>query len=251
MPRDAIRIRDLELDCTIGVNPDERDREQRLIVAAELALDLTRAGTHGHISDTCDYARVAGEIAALLAFRRYRLLESAAHEVAAMLLAVHPQIEGVRLQLDKPEALRGRLRKYSARAARASHAPGPFGAGVIAGVTVERRAADFPRRFEAASYGSVEVVLETQEAGLYLLHLRPGGAIAPHHHGVMQELEWPIRGELVRGGVKVSGFDPRVWPQGQAHDYVNAGTTTATLFCCDQPRFMRSDEIHLDAPKQG
>ena len=251
MPRDAIRIRDLELACTIGVNPDERDREQRLIVAAELALDLTRAGTHGHIADTCDYARVAGEIAALLAFRRYRLLESAAHEVAAMLLAVHPQIEGVRLQLDKPEALRGRLRKYSARAARASHAPGPFGAGVIAGVTVERRAADFPRRFEAASYGSVEVVLETQEAGLYLLHLRPGGAIAPHHHGVMQELEWPIRGELVRGGVKVSGFDPRVWPQGQAHDYVNAGTTTATLFCCDQPRFMRSDEIHLDAPKQG
>src|SRR5688572_23533014 len=51
MPRDAIRIRDLELACTIGVNPDERDREQRLIVAAELALDLTRAGTHGHIAD--------------------------------------------------------------------------------------------------------------------------------------------------------------------------------------------------------
>jgi len=244
MPRDAIRIRDLELDCTIGVNPDERDREQRLIVAAELALDLTRAGTHGHISDTCDYARVAGEIAALLAFRRYRLLESAAHEVAAMLLAVHPQIEGVRLQLDKPEALRGRLRKFSARArAVGDAARGQFGAGVVAGVTVSRRAADFPRRFEAASYGSVEVVLETQEAGLYLLHLRPGGVIAPHHHAVMQELEWPVRGELVRCGVKVSGFDPRAWPLGQVHDYVNAGTSAATLFCCDQPRFMRSDEI--------
>lgn len=246
MPRDAIRIRDLELACTIGVNPDERDREQRLIVAASLALDLTRAGTHGHIADTCDYARVAGEIAALLAFRRYRLLESAAHELAAMLLAVHPQVEAVELQLDKPEALRGRLRKYSARArAVGSEARGQFGAGVVAGVTVLRRAADFPRRFEAASYGSVEVVLETQEAGLYLLHLRPGGVVAPHHHAAMQELEWPVRGELVRCGVKVSGFDPRAWPQGQVHDYANAGTTTATLFCCDQPRFMRSDEIRL------
>lgn len=245
MPRDVIRIRDLELDCTIGVNPDERDREQRLLVAAELGLDLTRAGTHGLIADTCDYARVAGEIAALVSFRRYRLLESAAHEVAAMLLAVHPQVETVKLQLDKPEALRGRLRKYSARAARSK--PGPFGAGVIAGVTVERRVEDFPRRFEAESYGTAEVVLETHEAGLYLLHVRPGGKIVSHHHAVMQELEWPVRGELVRCGAKVSGFDPRTWPLGQVHDYVNAGTTTATVFCCDQPRFTRSDEIYAQA----
>jgi FolB domain-containing protein len=242
MPRDAIRIRDLELACTIGVNPDERDREQKLIVGAELRLDLTRAGTSSHIADTCDYARIAGEIAAMLAFRRYRLLESAAHELAAMLLAVHPLVEAVHLQLDKPEALRGRLRKYSARAARAAANAG-FGVGVVAGVSVERRAGDFPRRFEAAEYGSVEVVLETHEAGLYLLHLRPGGVIAPHHHEAMHELEWPVRGELVRCGAKVSGFDPRTWPLGQVHDYANAGATTATLFCCDQPRFVRRDEV--------
>jgi FolB domain-containing protein len=244
MARDAIRIRDLEVDCTIGINPDERDRVQPLLVQIELAMDLAVAGRSAAIADTCNYDRVADEVAALLRFRRYRLLESAAEELSAMLLAVHPAVAGVKLRLDKPEALRGRLRKYSARArAVGDEARGQFGAGVVAGVTVSRRAADFPRRFEAASYGTVEVVLETQEAGLYLLHLRPGGVIAPHHHAVMQELEWPVRGELVRCGVKVSGFDPRAWPLGQVHDYVNAGTTTATLFCCDQPRFMHSDEI--------
>jgi dihydroneopterin aldolase len=225
MPRDAIRIRDLELACTIGVNPDERDREQPLRVGVELALDLARAGRSGHIGDTCDYARVADEVAALLRFRRYRLLEVAAHEVAAMLLAVHPQVAAVRLQLDKPEALRGRAQ--------------------CAGVEVLRRPADFPRRHEVARFGTVEVVLETEEAGLYLLHVAPGSAITSHRHEVMRELEWPVRGELLRCGERV-GHGPAAamtWSKGQVHDYVNAGAATATVFCCDHPRFIPADEI--------
>jgi dihydroneopterin aldolase len=242
MSRDAIRIRDLELVCTIGVNPDERDREQTLVVAAELRLDLTRAGTSCHIGETCDYARVAGEIAALLAFRRYRLLESAAHELAAMLLACHPQVEEVRLELDKPEALRGRLRKYKGRVPRAVQARGQgFGAGVVAGVTALRRQADFPRRVAPTEFGSVEVVLETQESGLFLLHVRPGGVVAPHVQltaGPKRAagIEWPVRGELVRGGVREAGFDPWIWPPGQVREIANAGAAVATLFCCDQPR---------------
>lgn len=229
MARDAIRIRDLELVCTIGMNPDERDREQTLVVGAELRLDLAQAGTSSHIADTCDYARVAGEIAALLAFRRYRLLESAAHELAAMLLACHPQIEEILLELDKPEALRGRLRKYRGRVPRAARGQ-DFGAGVVAGVTALRRQADFPRRVVARAHGDVETVLETAEAGLYLLHVRAGGVVAPCG------LEWPVRGELLRDGVRVAGFDPRIWPKGQAHEIRNAGAGVAALFCCDQPR---------------
>jgi dihydroneopterin aldolase len=236
MPRDAIRIRDLELACTIGVLPEERDREQRLIVGAELHIDLTRAGSGGHIADTCDYARVAGEIAALVAFRRFRLLESAAHELAAMLLAVHPLVEGVRLQLDKPEALRGRLRKFSARRASEARQQG-FGAGVVAGVTIERRPADFPRRCVATAYGGAEVVLETQEAALLLQHVRPGAQIAGGAPAAMHGLSWAVRGELARGGLRVSGFDPRTWSQGQVQDdCANVGATTATLFRCEQPR---------------
>ena len=136
MARDAIRIRDLKLDCTIGVNPDERTREQPLLAQIELELDLAAAGRSGTIADICNYDCVADEVAVLLRFCCYRLLESAAEEVSAMLLAVHPTVEAVRLRLDKPEALRGR-------------------AGA-AGVEVLRRPDDFPRRFEVARFGSVE-----------------------------------------------------------------------------------------------
>jgi FolB domain-containing protein len=223
MARDAIRIRDLEVECTIGINPDERDRVQPLLVQIELAMDLAVAGRSAAIADTCNYDRVADEVAALLRFRRYRLLESAAEELSAMLLAVHPAVAGVKLRLDKPEALRGR-------------------AGA-ASVQVRRRPLDFPRYHESSRFGTVEVVLETAEAGLYLLHIDPGATLSAHHHQVMRELEWHVRGELLRCGQRLSGLAPVVWSKGQVHDYVNTGVGVATLFCCDQPRFIPSDEI--------
>jgi D-erythro-7,8-dihydroneopterin triphosphate epimerase len=228
MARDTIRIRDLELACMIGVNPDERTRDQPLLAQIELALDLSAAGRSGAIADTCNYDRVADEVAALLKFRRYRLLESAAEEVSAMLLAVHPDVESVRLRLDKPEALRGRAGS--------------------AGVEVLRRPSDFPRCHETARFGTVEVVLETEEAGLYLLHVAPGASISAHHHQVMRELEWHVRGELTRNGERLVGLAPMVWSKGQVHDYVNTGVGPATVFCCDQPRFIPVDEILVQLP---
>jgi FolB domain-containing protein len=226
MARDAIRIRDLEVGCTIGINPDERTREQPLVVQVELQIDLAAAGRSAKITDTCNYDRVADEIAALLKFRRYRLLESAAEELSAMLLAVHPVVAGVRLRIDKPEALRGR-------------------AGA-ASVEVRRRGLDFPRYHEASRFGSVEVVLETAEAGLYLLHIDPGAILSAHHHQVMRELEWHVKGELLRCGQRVSGLAPITWSKGQVHDYANTGGGVATLFCCDQPRFIPADEILVE-----
>ncbi len=226
MARDVIRIRDLEVECMIGINPDERTREQPLRAQVELVMDLATAGRSAAISDTCNYDRVADEVAALLKFRRYRLLESAAEELSAMLLAVHPGVAAVKLRLDKPEALRGRA--------------------ASAGVQVRRRPLDFPRYHEASRFGTVEVVLETAEAGLYLLHIDPGATLSAHHHAVMRELEWHVRGELMRCGERLRGLSPVVWPQGQVHDYVNTGPGVATVFCCDQPRFIPTDEILVE-----
>ncbi len=206
----------------IGVNPHERVRTQPLLVSLELGLGLERPGVTAHLGDTCDYARIAEEIAALLHFRRYRLLETAAEELAGMLLAVHPRIEVVRLHLDKPRALR-RARS--------------------AGVSVTRTATDYPRRREGARFGVVEIVLETAEAGLYLLHVEPGSSILPHRHERMRELEFRVRGDLVRCGERLRGATPCEWAFGQVHSYVNVGTSVATLFCCDEPRFIAADEI--------
>ena len=219
MASDAIWIRDLEVLCTIGVNPDERERVQPMVVQVELAMDLAVAGRSGAIADTCNYDRVADEIAALLRFWRYRLLESAAEELSAMLLAAHPGLVGVGLRLDKPEALRGRA--------------------AAASVRVRRRPLDFPHHLGSSRFGPVDVVLETAEAALYLLHISPGATIAAHQaHQAHQAqrvggLEWQVRGELLRGGTRFAGLAPTVWSSGEAADYVNTGAAVATVFCCD------------------
>lgn len=219
MASDVIRIRDLTVECTIGINPDERDRVQPLVVQVELAMDLAVAGRSAAIADTCNYDRVADEVAALLRFRRYRLLESAAEELAAMLLAVHPGLVSVRLRLDKPEALRGRA--------------------AAASVQVRRRPLDFPRQHDPSRFGTVEVVLETAEAKLYLLHIGSGGTITAHH-GLRAHrdprargIEWHVRGELLRGGTRLVGLASMLWSSGEANDYVNTGAAVATVFCCE------------------
>jgi FolB domain-containing protein len=229
MGKDRIHVEDLVVECIVGILPEERTRPQPLHVDVTLDLDLDLAGRTGKISDTVDYARLADEVHALLEFRNYLLLEKAAEELCAMILGVHPGVRGVDLRLRKPRGLVGRAKSV--------------------GVAVSRTRADFPRRWEHPDYGAVEILLETSEAGLYLLHVDPGKAIPAHHHQVMRELEWLVAGELLRDGRAISAagaITPRVWPRGQVHTYVNEGTTRATLFCCDVPSFIRSDEIVVD-----
>lgn len=230
-PRDRIEIEGLQLECVVGVNADERDREQPVLVDLRAALDLAPAGKSGRIADTVDYDRVSRELAALLHFRRYKLLENAAEECAAMLLGVHPAIERLELRLVKPLAL-----------ARAR----------TAGVAIERSRADYPRRDERKRFGDVEVLLETREAGLYLLHVEAGRTIPMHHHRVMRELEWLVAGELhsiVQGeGERPVTTTPVEWRIGQRHAYENRSRERATLFCCDTPPFIEADEIVEGVP---
>jgi FolB domain-containing protein len=228
--RDAIELQGLTLGCVLGVNPDERDREQPVCVDLRMGLDLAPAGRSASIGDSVDYDRAATEIAALLRFRRYRLLENAAEEVAAMLFGVHPRIEELELRLAKPQALVGRASE--------------------AAIRIARRRADYfggpSSRREPARFGEVDVLLETKEAGLYLLHVGVGREIPLHCHRVMRELEWLVRGTLRQGDELVPPFRPVEWPHGQPHGYRNEGDEPATLFCCDCPPFIPADEVVLE-----
>lgn len=224
---DTIAICGLQVDCIIGVHAHERDDAQPLSVDIELGLDLRRPGHTGRIGDTCDYSQVADEVRELLQFRRYQLLEAAAEEICAMLLGLHPEVESARLQLRKPRALTGLAE--------------------AAMVGVRRTQADFPRRFETSRFGQVEILLETREAGLYLLHVDPGRAIPPHHHQRMRELEWVVRGALWWKDAQLPLRRVRTWPRGEVHGYDNRGDERATVFCCDTPPFIPEDEIEVSA----
>src|SRR5690349_17016046 len=223
MARDRVFIHDLRVDCIVGVLEHERHRPQPLFLDVELGLDVADAAYAGRITATCDYTRVADELAAMLEFRRYRLLEMAAEELCAMLIGVHPLLDDVRLRLRKPRALAGRARE--------------------AGVELHRHARELPRTREHGEFGEVEILHQTRDAGLYLLHIEPGREIPAHYHRVMRELEWLVDGEIERDGERLRGFSPVMWRKHRVHRYVNVGSRRATLFCCDSPPFLREDEI--------
>lgn len=223
---DFIHISRLKVDCIVGIYPAELKKEQPVIADIRLGLNLSHAGRTGKIGYTCDYEQIANEVTALLHFRRFRLLEAAAEEIAAMLFGVHGKIETLELRLEKPEA----LHHLAATAA----------------VEVFRSRSDYPRKKESARFGEVEVLLETKDAGLYLLHIHEGKAIPLHYHKIMREMEWRVCGEIMRNNRLLKGLSPVEWAKNQQHSYKNIGKQTATLFCCDVPAFIREDEILVD-----
>jgi dihydroneopterin aldolase len=117
-PTDTISIHGLEVDCIVGLRPEERVSVQRLCVDIALGLDTREAGRTGRIGATLDYNRIARDVVALLEFRRYRLVEVAAEELSLALLSSHPAAEWVKLRLEKPGALAGRARAASVEVTR-------------------------------------------------------------------------------------------------------------------------------------
>ncbi len=205
---DTIFIDGLELRCIVGLRSYERRREQPLRVDISLGLDLSSAGRSGRISDTADYARVADEVTGLLRFREYRLLEVAAEEAAAMLLAGHPQVERVGIRLDKPQALAGRARTASVEIARTR--------GAYAGAV------------EPRPYGTRQELLSGPEATLEMHHIDPGRSAT--FRDPERRLEWLVASGNEAGHSTVGPVT--VAAGGGATEYPNPGQRPALVFRC-------------------
>ena len=212
---DVIRIHRLELDCIVGIRPSEREHQQRVRLDLGLHADVSEAGRTGRISLTADYDQVAHEVAALLSFRRYHLIEMAAEEVSAMLLGIHSGVQRVDVRIEKPGALAGRARAAS--------------------VEVRRTRKDFPRAVEQAPYGAHELLLETREARLELLRIEAKGHVRETPDAAVDTLYWllsgnasgehgPLASALPEGAIRASSDHP-----GQLH---NPGPDPAWVFRC-------------------
>ncbi len=102
---DRLWIRDLIVHATIGVHEEERRTVQPLIVNVWLACDLRPAGKSDRIEETVNYREVQDGLLKLAAESRDRLLERLADRMAMFCLQ-YPQVEGVRIRIEKPRALR-------------------------------------------------------------------------------------------------------------------------------------------------
>jgi len=102
---DKIHIRDLHARCLIGINPDEREKEQDVVINLTLFADLRTACKSDRIEDTVNYRAIKKEVLAMTEASSYYLVERLADEIAGICLRSE-LVQRVRVTVEKPGALR-------------------------------------------------------------------------------------------------------------------------------------------------
>jgi dihydroneopterin aldolase len=82
---DAIVIRDLRVDALIGIHRRERHVAQTLSIDLEIGLPGAAVFASDKVADTVDYEQVALRIRALASAQHYRLVETLADRIAAVI----------------------------------------------------------------------------------------------------------------------------------------------------------------------
>ncbi len=98
-------LKDLRVDCIIGIYPHERAATQTVLLDIELDYDFAAPAASDAIADAVDYDGVAATITELLQTGRFQLIETMAERAAALLLARVPVATAVRIEVRKPAAV--------------------------------------------------------------------------------------------------------------------------------------------------
>jgi 7,8-dihydroneopterin aldolase/epimerase/oxygenase len=98
---DTVSIRDLRVSAVIGVLDWERETEQTLVIAVDMAADVARAAATDQIGDALDYSAVAQTVRNVVTQGKFQLIETAAERVAGQLVADY-RLSWVRVEVAKP-----------------------------------------------------------------------------------------------------------------------------------------------------
>ena len=98
-------LKNLRVDCVVGIYEHEREKSQIVMADIELDYDFAAAARSDAIGDAVDYAQVAAWFTELAEKRGFHLIETMAEHAAAMLLDRLAQVRTVRLELHKPAAV--------------------------------------------------------------------------------------------------------------------------------------------------
>lgn len=101
---DKICIKNLSIDCKIGVYEEERERTQPVCFDIELSADFSTSSQTDNLSDTIDYFEITSKIVTAVKKSQFQLIESLAEHVANICLQ-ESKISSVNITLKKPMAL--------------------------------------------------------------------------------------------------------------------------------------------------
>jgi FolB domain-containing protein len=102
---DIIEIKDLLVRTIVGINADEREHRQDVIINIRMWTDLTRAAVSDNIADTVNYRTVCKQVIEKVESTSYFLVERLAAEVVEICFR-QPQVQQVQVNVEKPGALR-------------------------------------------------------------------------------------------------------------------------------------------------
>ena len=101
----TISIVDLEITCIIGILPDERVKEQILLIDIHLDVDFGDSNIADDINETIDYTKIA-ELATQLAIsKKYNLIESFCYDLNNLFLDTFKIIQQSKITVKKPNAI--------------------------------------------------------------------------------------------------------------------------------------------------
>lgn len=103
---DRIVIKDLLVRGIVGINPDEREHEQDVLVNVTMWADTAPAATSDDITDAVNYRTVAKAMIAHVSQGRPFLVERLASELLEICFETDERIMEAEVSVEKPGALR-------------------------------------------------------------------------------------------------------------------------------------------------
>ncbi len=100
-----IRIKDLRLRTYVGLNPDEQQKRQDVVINIVVDYDALRAAHSDTPDAALNYRTITKQVINLVENNRFRLLEKLVHDILLLILD-HKAAERVQVEVDKPHALR-------------------------------------------------------------------------------------------------------------------------------------------------
>jgi len=98
-------IKNLRLSAILGVYDEERHAEREIIVNVRVEYDPAAAIQTDALEDALDYKQIRNRIVSVVSGTRFRLIETLANGIVEELVK-DPRILKLRLEVDKPKALR-------------------------------------------------------------------------------------------------------------------------------------------------
>jgi dihydroneopterin aldolase len=98
---DLIELRGLRVSAVVGVLPEEREREQPLVLDLDLERPFREAALADELAATTNYAQVLALVESVAVEGRFLLLETLAHRVAQAVLSVDEALISVMVRAHK------------------------------------------------------------------------------------------------------------------------------------------------------